>query len=189
MVWKDADGGFVASGDSVDFELPPYGTASLNGNGGPVYLMPAVRYVDARGYIWRVDVSTGVVSQWDPTISPRIAGAAEYAGATGYSGVSCDGTAYLVLSPGTTREYLPPRYVYFRFGYWARPDKLMPRFVSLGSMQGGCQNGCNGPLYNGSCPATWPATFSVLPFSEMTPNPPLTKPPDFVGPIHLEKAP
>ncbi len=86
--------------------------------------------------------------------------------------------------------YLPPRYVFSsaKGAYWSRPDRLRPSDVAVSSIINPCNyNGCSDPTQSGYCPNPWPTSgVRGYALTDMTPSPPLVKPPNFVGPLHLE---
>lgn len=157
---------------------------------GSVYALPSVRFTDNRGFIWQVDVATGAVGPWPQPLLAR-AGNPAWAPTSGFAATNCTGAEYLVLS--SPSDWVAPRYVFAGVispTYWVRPDNLQIQRQVLGSVQGtqnGCGIGCEGPAYACMDPNPWPTQgFYSLPAAAMVPSPPITKPPDFVGPLHLE---
>ena len=172
-VWKDADGGFVAFGDAVEPVLDANNTLSL-----------AIRYTDASGAIWRVDRYGGGVSSW-PLPKPYN-DANSNGGRLGYQTFDCSG--YPVLLTDGILHLLHPRFVYgVGSSYWSRGDTEQPVDVVVSSVYGSLgANGCVSPLVYGYRPNPWPGTMKAFLAGQPPPSPALAKPPDFVGPLHLE---
>ena len=166
-VWKDADGGFVAFGDALEPEIDQY-TKELT---------TSVRYTDGHGFIWRVDRWTGTVGSWR---MPVPSGSAN-GGRLGFFTTDCSGDPVL-LSDGI-EHLLRPRYIYSVGSTYLTPgDAEAPQRLLLGSVLY-----LNGVNYCASPSNTnFGNPWTVFTFDRIRALPAISKPPDFVGPLHLE---